>query len=385
MLVKSCLSRNLDPYRAGVEIAGEVADIEPEVLFVFSSIHYRNPSEILEAIYAEQAPCVPLLVGNSGFGVYSIDDVTDVGISVLAINTKGKVRWRLASRDGLATKPFACAQDCLRDVLSQCSSTPQFLFMAGDFRTDASEVLRALNQGTQVPIVGGLAADDYSFESSFILANQVAANDQLVLLAADGEIGFDIQLGNCPLPIGKPARITRKEGTNLYSVDDIPVMEFLEREVGLPLDHIDKVSLTLRTVHPNQDGIHQVRSMLLPTETHKTDCVKLFGAIDRDDLVQVCIYPPQRMIQDIDDIAQRVIQSNRQPQAALIVSCGGRKSILGDSIRLETENLCTRLPSLQGLAGYPSSGEFAPMRGQSGYTPTCFHNMTYVLLLLSES
>jgi len=39
MNTKSCFSVNMDPYSAGVEIGEQLADINPEVIFLFSSIH----------------------------------------------------------------------------------------------------------------------------------------------------------------------------------------------------------------------------------------------------------------------------------------------------------------------------------------------------------
>lgn len=383
MLVKSCISCNLDPYKAGVEIAEQLAEIQPEVIFLFSSIHYQGSPELLESLYAELSPCVPILIGNTGDGIYAKEAVADIGVSALAINTGGKAHWHVVLRHGLQEHPFECAEDCLRTVLAECAEKPKFLFLASDFRTDSSEVLRALNQGTDVPVVGGLAADDYTFVNCHIFANQEVSTDALALLAAEGEIDFDIRLGNSPQPVGKPGRITENASTFLRRVDDLPIMEFLEREMGKPLDHIDKGILTMRTVNPDHAGEHQVRSLLLPEDLEQERGVKLFGGVANGEQIQVCIYPQESMIQDIANIASSVSRSPFRPQAALIVSCAGRKAVLGGTIQIETSGLLKQNPTLQALAGYPSFGEFAPAPRPHGYSPTRFHNMTYALLLLA--
>ncbi len=41
------------------------------------------------------------------------------------------------------------------------------------------------------------------------------------------------------------------------------------------------------------------------------------------------------------------------------------------------------MPSL-ALAGFPSLGEIAPLRTADGYSPSLFHNMTYVLMLIGS-
>lgn len=383
MNFKSCISRNLDPYRAGVEIAEQLAAISPEIIFLFSSSHYRGSQELLESLYAELAPCVPILIGNSADGVYGLDAVAEVGISALAIQSEGKIRCHLAQQSGLRDQPYASAQQCLRKVLSQCQEKPKLLFLASDFRTDSTLVLQALNEGTDVPIVGGLATDDYSFESSQVFANQSVLSDSIVLLAIEGDIIFDIELGNSPVAVGKSGTITAQNGTRIQQVDNIPIMEFIERELGKPLDHIDKGILTLRTVNPDQTGEHKVRSMLLPEKEENEPSVLLLGGVEKTEQIQVCTYPPDRMLQDIRDIAQRIADSQFKPQAALIISCAGRKAVLGSAIQQEILKLRENVPSLQALAGFPSFGEYAPFHRAQHYSPTLFHNMTYVVVLLA--
>lgn len=383
MNFKSCISRNLDPYRAGVEIAEQLAEISPEIIFLFSSSHYRGSQELLESLYAELAPCVPILIGNSADGVYGLDAVAEVGISALAIQSEGKFRCHLAQQSGLRDQPYASAQQCLRKVLSQCQEKPKLLFLASDFRTDSTLVLQALNEGTDVPIVGGLATDDFSFESCQVFANQNVLSDSIVLLAIEGDIIFDIQLGNSPVAVGKSGTITAQNGTRIQQVDNIPIMEFIERELGKPLDHIDKGILTLRTVNPDQTGEHKVRSMLLPEKEENEPSVLLLGGVEKTEQIQVCTYPPERMLLDIRDIAQRIADSQFKPQAALIISCAGRKAVLGSAIQQEIMKLRENVPSLQALAGFPSFGEYAPFHRAQHYSPTLFHNMTYVVVLLA--
>jgi hypothetical protein len=54
--------------------------------------------------------------------------------------------------------------------------------------------------------------------------------------------------------------------------------------------------------------------------------------------------------------------------------------------RIEHEVLAVRKSLGDGiaLAGFPSFGEFSPVRVQGEYSETFFHNMTYVLLLLGD-
>lgn len=126
MRVQSCLSCNLDPYKAGVEIAEALAYMQPEVIFLFSSIHYQGSPELLDALYAELSPCKPLLIGCTGYGVYALDSVAEIGVSALALDSEGRVRWHLAKAEGLGSHPFLSAQSCLGTLLSQCEKNRVF-------------------------------------------------------------------------------------------------------------------------------------------------------------------------------------------------------------------------------------------------------------------
>ena len=69
--VKSYITQEPDPYRAGIEIASELEELNPEVIFVFSSIHYvKDNSELLDGIYDSIENKNLIVIGNSGDGIY---------------------------------------------------------------------------------------------------------------------------------------------------------------------------------------------------------------------------------------------------------------------------------------------------------------------------
>ena len=68
---------------------------------------------------------------------------------------------------------------------------------------------------------------------------------------------------------------------------------------------------------------------------------------------------------------------------ALVISCAGRKWILGSKVKEETERLFSMLGHKIPLAGYPSFGEIGPFRNPDNtYTDSFFHNETYILLFI---
>lgn len=383
MKFRSVVSQHADPYRAGVEIAMALADMRPEVIFLFSSIDYGMNSELPEAIIAELNGCEPIVVGMTGDGIYTDNGVCDAGVSALAIRSDGKVHWHIARRNGVGLEPRRVAQECIDELMAACHGKPKFLFLASDFRTDTSGIVQSLVRATGIPLIGGLAADGYEFQKCRIYSGNEAQEDSLVMLAAEGNIACALRIGNSPLPVGKPAAISSAEGTLVHTIDGITARSFMEREIGKPLDHVDKGILTMKTLHPDYTGEHQIRSMLL-ADDDESQSVRLFGGVSEGELIQLCSYPPYRMEEDLNHIAASLKDLPFTPAAALIISCAGRKAILQERIAMEPNKLQAGVETPLALAGIPAFGEFAPVVRGRGFSPTLFHNMTFITLLLGE-
>ena len=97
--------------------------------------------------------------------------------------------------------------------------------------------------------------------------------------------------------------------------------------------------------------------------------------------MQVALAEPPELLADVEVIADAQKAADKHPVAALIVSCTGRKRVLGKQTHHEVDALTARFPGLP-LIGFPSHGEIAPLSLPTGYTGNHFHNMTYVLLLI---
>jgi len=93
----------------------------------------------------------------------------------------------------------------------------------------------------------------------------------------------------------------------------------------------------------------------------------------------------QDIIEGVSDLANIIKDSNFIPDAAIIVSCAGRKWLLGNEIEHEVFNLFDVLERTFPLIGSPSLSEISPISNTDGDYFTCFHNVTYVILMLKGS
>ncbi len=109
---------------------------------------------------------------------------------------------------------------------------------------------------------------------------------------------------------------------------------------------------------------------------------ELFGSIEEGSTAQICITPPEMIISDVRNIAGDLNKLPFEPEAALIISCAGRKSVLKDGLKFEPQEILKGCPALKALVGYPSFGEIGPLKSAEGYEETIFHNMTSIILTI---
>lgn len=370
-----------DPYRAGIALGESLAPFSPEVVFLFSSVQYSVP-ELLEGLYDALERDDVIVVGNSGDGLYETTGPADQGAAVLGLNSDGQVRWRLERIDGVQEN----LQDKMRDLIARLTSTgekPRLGYLVSDFRADASEIETVLCDMVDFPVVGGFAADDHQMLKCYLYANREVVSDALVVLAAYGELRFSIAVGNSLQSVGGAGRIEAAVGTQIDRIDGLSAMGFIERETGKPVLQTDRGILCLSVHDPEANDEKRLRS-IVPDFAKRQGSIGLFGGISNGHWVQVCQARPEDLMAEVYSIADAARASGKALAAALVISCSGRKALLGGHIDHEVEALSKAFPLGVPLAGFPSFGEIAPLRRGSGYTHNLFHNMTYVLLLLEQ-
>lgn len=379
MRAVSASTSNLDPYRAGVELGESVASIEPEVVFLFSSIQYAVP-DLLEGLHDAVGRDDLIVFGNSGDGCFETAGVFDFGAAVLALTSKGHVRWQIDVLTGLKDG-FVERLGSLLSHFASASEVPQFAYLVTDFRVDAGQIETTLQKYATFPIVGGLAMDDRRGLSSYVYINREVRCDALALLSAYGDIGFSIALGNAQRPVGHPGHIDAAAANQVRQIDGISAAAFIERETGKPVLQSDRGVLSVRLMNSAALDEGRLRSIMLKAQS-SPGAIGFFGGMESGDWLQVCQANPEQMLGEVEQIAVSLRERGKAPAGALIVSCTGRKSFLGKEIEREVDALNRAFPPGLPLAGFPSRGEIAPLPRHDGYTHTLFHNMTYVVLLI---
>jgi hypothetical protein len=384
MKALSAHTTHTDPYRAGAELAEGLNGVAPEVVFLFASIHYGGSPEIAEALLDGLDRDDVVLIGATGDGFFETELSAEVGASALALNSEGAVRWELASARGVSRSPRVAARACFGEIHGRLAGDePKMAFVVSGLRTDGHLLLEAINELTSYPVFGGLAGDDRKMQASWTFANVEAFDDGLVVLTASGQLGFELHVACGLTPVGEPGRVTNATAQRVRTINGISAMRFIETQTGKPIAAIDKGITAFRLSDPRNRA--ESWHLSIANFDEADGSVTLFGSVETGQEILVCFAHPQTIIGAIEEIGRQMGRTHLDPVAGLIVSCAGRKWVLGHQIEQEAKAAMSGVARPFPIAGFPSFGEIAPLSHGACYTKGLFHNVTYVLALFGEN
>ncbi|HET8668005.1 MAG TPA: FIST N-terminal domain-containing protein [Terriglobales bacterium] len=369
--------------RAGVELGRTLGDVAPEVVLLFSAIQYAQSDELIHALVDSIGNPDLIVIGCTGDGYYDASGAFDTGVVAMGLNGEGRVHWQFASEVGIQSDPAGTTRRLLNRIMEGTSpQKPAWCFFVSDFKTNAAEIETALS-AADFPVVGGLAADDNRMHDCALYCREGVVRDAAFMLAAVGSIRFEIVIGNNLTPVGKSGVIEAAEGSNVYRIGGQSAMDFVEQETGKPVLQSDRGITSLTIIDSDEPEIKRLRS-IVPDFSRAERSLGLYGGIEAGRTVQVCLASGADLIAEVKTIAEDIGTRTSHPIAALIVSCAARKSVLGKDVQTEAQALSSRLGSDIAIAGFPSFGEIGPLKRNGRYTRNLFHNMTYIVLVLSD-
>ncbi len=260
------------------------------------------------------------------------------------------------------------------------------LLLADGIHINGSALAHGLQDaiGEHVPITGGLANDGARFKETFIVAGeQVLAGSAVAV----GFYGKRFKVGHGAVggwkPFGPLMQITRAQGNIVYEFNGQPALALYERYLGKDAEGLPATGLLFPLALYNNP--HQPMGL-----------IRTLLGIDREqgalifagDVPEGCW--GRLMHARFDELADGAEHSARyaleglheaQPPFALLISCIGRKFLMGDFVAEEVEAVRRLLGESTLLTGFYSNGEISP------FNPTArceLHNQTMTITLWVE-
>jgi hypothetical protein len=237
----------------------------------------------------------------------------------------------------------------------------------------------------KVLVTGGLAGDGGRFTGARVLGPNGVSGQDIVAVGFDGPT-WQITHGSLGgwQAFGPIRTVTRSDGNVLYSLDNEPALSIYKRYLGDYAAQLPASGLlfpwSVLSAHPNEPGL--TRTILGINEDDGS--LILAGDVPQGGYMQLMWASVDALVDAAEEAAQAAAedQSADQARLALLVSCIGRKLVMGGRVDEEVEAVADVLGQRATLTGFYSNGEISPHI----HAMECkLHNQTMTITVLGET
>lgn len=217
--------------------------------------------------------------------------------------------------------------------------------------------------GPQVRVSGGLAADGGRFQRTLVVTPQGIGSDRAVAL---GIANPRLHVGHGSFggwsPFGPVRTITRCDGNLLYELDGEPALDIYRRYLGDYAADLPASGLLFPFAIVGADRSVQglVRTILAVDDAQGS--LTLAGDVPAGGLLQLMHASTDALVDGAHRAAEAAgaMLAGREPGFALLVSCVGRKLMMGARTEEEVEAVAEVLGQHAAVTGFYSNGEISP-------------------------
>ncbi len=350
-----------------------------QLVFVFGAGERLRDPALRRALRA-QAPGAAI-VGCSTAGEISGSTVSDGGAVAVAVefaSTRVRTVLRRIENPGHSHQiGIELAEGLLAADLRHVLVFSDGLHVNGAALADG---LRA-GLPNHVSATGGLAGDGSRFEQTVVLHDDEVGSDRAIAIGLYGP-DLEVSWGSAGgwEAFGPRRLVTRATGNVLYELDGQPALGLYktylgERAEGLPATGL-LFPLELLSEHEGEPSL--VRTILAVDEEQQS--LTFAGDVPAGRQVRLMKSTIDKLIWGAEQAGGSAKPEHR-PELALLVSCVGRRLLLGQRVEEEVEAVLTELGNPSGAVGFYSYGEIGP----GGLAHGCeLHNQTMTLTTFGE-
>lgn len=251
-------------------------------------------------------------------------------------------------------------------------------------RVNGSELIKGLNHGVdgKILVTGGLAGDGVDFKSTLVGLNSHPKEGQIVAI---GFYGDRLQVSHGSMggweTFGPEREVTKSSGNVLYEIDGKSALELYKTYLGDEARNLPSSALLFPLSMIN-DELSQpvVRTILSISENEGS--MTFAGDIPTGSKVRFMKANFDKLTSAAGDAAQQTMgKNNISPDLAILISCVGRKLILGPRTEEEVEAVRELYGDGTLLSGFYSYGEISPLKDEVACN---FHNQTMTITSFHE-
>lgn len=307
-------------------------------------------------------------------------------IEIFGVSTSQKFTGQGMEDDDIIALLLDISTDCFRIVLKnygndtaysaahqvgdagvQAFKNPGFIISSADFRMSGDELINGLTDATgkDATIMGGVAGNPADFSGILFTKSENSTRGILALVIDQDKIIINGLAVSGWKPIGTEKRITNCDGTWVFTIDDEPAMNVIQRFLGnelitpsnkgnglLPSD----LGYPLQFLRPGGSVI--MKPVLFWNTNDKS--IMIGGEVKEGDVFRFSLPPDFDVIDKVVE-STTIVKESKMPDAdaMLVFSCVGRLGSFGPMISTEIEGLAATW--CKPMIGFFSLGEFGKL------------------------
>ena len=350
---------------------------DADLVLVFADTAYFQTSACYQSL-KDKFPDAHI-VGCSSSGSVLNNTISDDDVVATAIRfDQGKVR--LATADVAAGADIRLLAAKLMEELKSNDLKHVLVFSDG-LLVNGSDLATGLN-GYGFPVTGGLAGDGTRFGKTWVMADAPARTGCVAAIGLYGDMAIKSGCFAGWQEFGAERTVTKSTGNVVTEIDGQPALALYKKYLGDLADKLPSSGLRfpLSVRADKQDDKPIIRTLLAVDEAAQS--LTFAGDVPQGYLCKL-------MKTNLDDLIENagMAATMAKPQQAnavglcLVVSCVGRRLVLGQLTEEELDIVQEKLGIKTTITGFYSYGELAPF---SDVLQCQLHNQTMTLTTIYE-
>ena len=354
----------------------------PDVIFLFVSLSFDKVESTISTLKDKFKDSI--LIGGTTAGEIIDKNIVDGSIVMSAIKFD-KTKFKVYSSD--LPIDAITFQEVGKDFVKKIDQENlRHLFILSDVQTlNASSFLRGINEqlSNNISISGGLAGRESYSGTNFIIDRGKLKRNRVVTLALYGDniqVSYNAQGGWDSY--GVECLVTKSKGNRILEIDGRPALDFYKSHVNpMLLNDINNQGFNHPFKVRNEEHVNPVIRVLLDIDKEERSLI-LTEEIPIGSYVRMMKANIDRLILGAENAAKTITQqNNHQHELAILISCSGRRKVLGDLVSEEIEAVIDQFPEKTKSIGFYSYGEISPFFSKP---KASLHNLTMCVTTFSE-
>lgn len=365
--------------RSWTASGGAAAPARADLVLWFASPEVAARPDAYEALRAMFPGAV--VAGCSTGGEILGEDVCDSAVA--AATTFDQARVRAVRADVTADRSMVEIGGALARALRDEQLKAVFLMADGTHVNGTALVEGVTGELPEsVVVTGGLAGDGPDFKITRVGLDAAPTPMGVVAVGFYGEslrVGWGSAGGW--EPFGPERQVTRSEGATLFELDGRPALELYKQYLGPQAAQLPGSALLFPLViRPEPGSDYDVVRTIVGVDEERQALI-FAGDVPEGWSAQLMRGSPDNLSDGAAEAARQAGAAGEAGGLALLVSCIGRKLMMGQRVVDEVESVRDVLGPIPTL-GFYSYGEICP----HGFTGDCtLHNQTMTITVLSEA